>query len=132
MNQLKYYAKKIFNIKINENQILSSSLPLDISIFEDGKFFPDEVRLIGNYPNPFNPKTEIVFEVIKRLEVRVSIYNVYGQEVWIKNLGRLNKGFHKILWGGKDILGETVVSGIYFYRVSYGDKSLIRKMSLVK
>ena len=37
VNQLKYYAKKIFNIKINENQILTSSLPLDISIFEDGK-----------------------------------------------------------------------------------------------
>ena len=37
VNQLKSYAKKIFNIKINENQILTSSLPLDISIFEDGK-----------------------------------------------------------------------------------------------
>ena len=37
MNQLKSYAKKIFNIKISENQILTSSLPLDISIFEDGK-----------------------------------------------------------------------------------------------
>ncbi len=98
----------------------------------DGKLFPDEVRLIGNYPNPFNPKTEIVFEMIKRLEVGVSIYNVYGQEVWSKNLGRLNKGFHKILWGGKDNLGETVVSGVYFYRVYYGDKSLISKMSLVK
>ena len=98
----------------------------------DGKLFPDEARLIGNYPNPFNPKTEIVFEVIKRFEVGVSIYNVYGQEVWSKNLGRLNKGFHKILWGGKDNLGETVVSGVYFYRVSYGDKSLISKMSLVK
>ena len=98
----------------------------------DDKLFPDEVRLVGNYPNPFNPKTEIVFEVIKRLEVGVSIYNVYGQEVWSKNLGRLNKGFHKILWGGKDNLGETVVSGVYFYRVYYGDKSLISKMSLVK
>ena len=37
VNQLKSYAKKIFNIKINENQILTSSLPLDISIFDDGK-----------------------------------------------------------------------------------------------
>ena len=98
----------------------------------DGKFFPDEVRLIGNYPNPFNPKTEIVFEVIKRLEVGVSIYNVYGQEVWRKNLGKLDKGFHRAPWSGKDIQGEPVVSGVYFYRVSYGDKSLISKMSLVK
>ena len=98
----------------------------------DGKLFPDEVRLIGNYPNPFNPKTEIVFEVIKRLKVGVSIYNVYGQEVWRKNLGKLEKGFHRALWNGKDIQGEPVVSGVYFYRVYYGDKSLISKMSLVK
>ena len=98
----------------------------------DGKLFPDEVRLVGNYPNPFNPKTEIVFEVIKSLEVGVSIYNVFGQEVWRKNLGRLDKGFHRMLWGGKDIQGEPVVSGVYFYRVSFGDKSLISKMSLIK
>ena len=98
----------------------------------DGKLFPDEVRLTGNYPNPFNPKTEIVFEVIKQLKVGVSIYNVYGQEVWRKNLGKLNKGFHRAPWSGKDIQGEPIVSGVYFYRVSYGDKSLISKMSLVK
>ena len=98
----------------------------------DGKLFPDEVRLIGNYPNPFNPKTEIVFEVIKRLKVGVSIYNVYGQEVWRKNLGKLDKGLHRALWSGIDIQGEPVVSGVYFYRVYYGDKSLISKMSLVK
>ena len=98
----------------------------------DGKFFPDEVRLIGNYPNPFNPKTEIVFEVIKQLKVGVSIYNVYGQEVWRKDLGKLEKGFHRALWSGKDIQGEPVVSGVYFYKVYYGDKSLISKMSLVK
>ena len=98
----------------------------------DGKLFPDEVRLIGNYPNPFNPKTEIVFEVIKRLKVGVSIYNVYGQEVWRKNLGKLEKGFHRALWNGKDIQGEPVVSGVYFYIVYYGNKSLISKMSLVK
>ena len=85
-------------------------------------FFLTKLDLAGNYPNPFNPKTEIVFEVIKRLEVGVSIYNVYGQEVWRKNLGKLNKGFHRAPWSGKDIQGEPVVSGVYFYRVYYGDK----------
>ena len=96
------------------------------------EFFPNEARLIGNYPNPFNPKTEIVFEVIKSLDVVVSIHNVFGQEVWRKNLGRLDKGFHRTLWFGKDAQGEPVVSGVYFYRVSCGDKSLISKMSLIK
>ena len=98
----------------------------------DGDFIPNKVRLIGNYPNPFNPKTEIVFEIIKRFEVGVSIYNVYGQEIWYKNLGELNRGFHRVLWRGKDFQGESVVSGVYFYSITYGNKNLISKMSLVK
>ena len=109
-----------------------SILVQNITTSIDGRLYPSEIRLIGNYPNPFNPKTEIVFEVIKTNEVEVSIYNVYGQKVWRKNLGELNKGFHRTLWDGKDIKSKPVVSGVYFYRVSSGDKSLISKMSLLK
>ena len=109
-----------------------SVLVQNITTSVEGRLYPSEIRLIGNYPNPFNPKTEIVFEVIKMNEVEVSIYNVYGQKVWRKNLGKLNKGFHRTLWDGKDIKSKPVVSGVYFYRVSYGDKNLISKMSLLK
>ena len=109
-----------------------SILVQNITTSVDGRLYPGEIRLIGNYPNPFNPKTEIVFEVIKMSEVGVSVYNVYGQEVWRKNLGKLDKGFHRTLWDGEDIKSKPVVSGVYFYRVSYGDRSLISKMSLLK
>ena len=93
---------------------------------------PEELRLIGNFPNPFNPKTEIVFETLKQTEVGLSIYNIYGQSVWKTNLGLLEKGLHSVPWAGENAQNKTPASGIYFYRVIVGDKHLISKMSLIK
>ena len=93
---------------------------------------PEELRLIGNFPNPFNPKTEIVFETLKQTEVGLSIYNIYGQRVWKTNLGLLEKGLHAVPWAGENAQNKTPASGIYFYRIIVGDKHLISKMSLIK
>ncbi len=80
----------------------------------------------------FNPKTEIVFEVLNRTKVSLTIYNVYGQNVWTKNMGLLEKGSYVFPWNGETTQKKPLVSGIYFYRVSVGDKHLISKMSLIK
>ena len=98
----------------------------------DEKLLPGALRLIGNFPNPFNPKTEIVFEVLNRTKVSLTIYNVYGQNVWTKNMGLLEKGSYVFPWNGETTQKKPLVSGIYFYRVSVGDKHLISKMSLIK
>ena len=98
----------------------------------DENLIPREVKLFGNYPNPFNPNTEIVFQVLKHTDISLTIYNVYGQSVWTKSLRQKEKGFYSVPWSGKTTLGKPVVSGIYFYRVNAGDKHLLGKMSLVK
>ena len=98
----------------------------------DENLLPRELRLVGNHPNPFNPKTEIVFEVLNRTRVSITIYNVYGQNVWTTNMGLLEKGRYTFPWNGETTQKKPPVSGIYFYRVSAGDKHLIRKMSLIK
>jgi len=98
----------------------------------DENILANKIRLFGNHPNPFNPKTEIVFQVLNQTNVEVSIYNVYGQKIWTKNLGLANKGVYSIPWHGKNTRGEPVVSGVYFYQIITGDKQLINKMSLVK
>ena len=98
----------------------------------DEKLLPGALRLIGNFPNPFNPKTEIVFEVLNRTKVSLTIYNVYGQNVWTKNMGLLEKRSYVFPWNGATTQKKPLVSGIYFYRVSVGDKQLISKMSLIK
>jgi len=98
----------------------------------DENLIPGELKLFGNHPNPFNPKTEIVFQVLKQTDIKLAIYNVYGQRVWIKNLSQREKGLCRVPWAGKTAQGKPVVSGIYFYRVRVGDKHLLGKMSLVK
>jgi len=98
----------------------------------DQNTIPNELKLFGNYPNPFNPITEIMFQVLKQTEISLTIYNVAGQSVWTKNLGQKEKGFYRVPWKGETTTEQPVVSGIYFYRINVGDKHLMGKMSLVK
>ena len=98
----------------------------------DQNTIPNELKLFGNYPNPFNPITEIMFQVLKQTEISLTIYNVTGQSVWTKNLGQKEKGFYRVPWKGETATEQPVVSGIYFYRINVGDKHLMGKMSLVK
>ncbi len=89
-------------------------------------------ELVGNYPNPFNPKTNIKFTTAENAQVNVKIYNAKGQ--LIKNLvnGNLEKGVHNIVWNGKDNAGKNVSSGIYFYKISMPDYQKTKKMLLLK
>ena len=98
----------------------------------DENLIPGELKLFGNHPNPFNPKTEIMFQVLKQTNIKLAIYNIYGQRVWTKNLGQREKGLYRVPWCGETKQGKPAVSGIYFYRVKAGDKHLLGKMSLVK
>ena len=98
----------------------------------DQNTIPNELKLYGNHPNPFNPSTEIVFQVLKQTEISLTIYNIAGQRVWTKNLGQKEKGVYKVPWKGRTTTEQPAVSGIYFYRINVGDKHLIGKMSLVK
>jgi len=98
----------------------------------DENILANKIKLFGNYPNPFNPKTDIVFQVLNQTNVEVFIYNVYGQKIWTKNTGQIDKGVYSIPWHGKNTTGESAVSGVYFYQIIVGDKQLINKMSLVK
>ena len=98
----------------------------------DEKIIPQKIKLLGNHPNPFNPKTDIVFQILKETNIVISIYNVYGQRVWIKNLGLKEKGVCRVSWFGENTNGDPVVSGVYFYHIVAGNKQLISKMSLLK
>ena len=89
-------------------------------------------KLIGNYPNPFNPETIINFSLSVASNLRVDIYNIKGQKVKsLLNEQRL-AGNHNIVWNGKDDNGLDVGSGIYLYKMETDDFVAIRKMVLMK
>ena len=87
------------------------------------------------FPNPFTTSTTISFNLATRLrsaspgQAEIKIYNVKGQLV--RKLSIVNSQ-SSIEWDGKDENGKEVPNGIYFYRLSSGDKSAIKKMLLLK
>ena len=89
-------------------------------------------KLIGNYPNPFNPSTTIEFSIPKTQLVSVVIYDVLGRQIKSLFNSELSLGKHDVVWDGKNNIGETVNSGVYFYTVKTSNKLLTGKMILQK
>lgn len=93
---------------------------------------PKVYALEQNYPNPFNPSTNIAFALPKAGKVEVSVFNVLGQKVNTLVSEELPAGNHTIVWDGRNGSGESVSSGIYFYRISAGDFTQSKKMMMLK
>jgi len=85
-----------------------------------------------NYPNPFNPTTTISFSIPQDSHVELSVYNIRGQLVKRLVNEPLEAGEHQVVWDGRNEQDRTVGSGVYFYRVSAGNRSRVCKMMLLK
>ena len=98
---------------------------------------PKETALLANYPNPFNPETWIPYQLAAPADVTVSIYSADGRLVQILALGHQPVGLYEsrsraAYWDGRNALGESVASGIYFYTLTAGDFTTTRKMLIRK
>jgi hypothetical protein len=107
------------------------------AIVEHGTANDDNVTPVytlaaNNYPNPFNPETTIAFSVPAAGATTLKIYNLKGQVVRTLVNDVREAGNHSVVWNGKDDNGNSVASGMYFYRVNHNDKSITRKMLLAK
>lgn len=89
-------------------------------------------RLLPNVPNPFNPMTEIYFEMEKSGMARVSVYDVSGRLVVNLVNEQLSSGPHARVWQGRDATGRQVPSGSYYVRMDAGGQIDHRKIMLLK
>lgn len=87
----------------------------------------NSVTLHPNYPNPFNPSTEITFDLPHSMHASLKVYDVLGREVAELANGPLNAGTHTVTFDA-----STLSSGVYFYRLESGAFSTTRKMVLMK
>jgi flagellar hook assembly protein FlgD len=87
---------------------------------EDDEFvnLPKDFKLSQNYPNPFNPQTTIQYNLTRRSWVTLKVYNLLGQEIRMLVNEFQSSGTYIITWDGKGNSGETLASGIYFYRLT--------------
>jgi len=89
--------------------------------------------VLGNFPNPFNPETEIRLLVKNdNSQVSVKIYNLKGEFVINLFSGEMNNGIKNIKWNGRDNNGNSVSSGIYYYKTTIENHSFVNKMLLLK
>ena len=100
-------------------------------------FIPKETALLHNYPNPFNPETWLPYQLAEPAEVTIHIYAASGVLVRTLALGHQAAGIYQYrsrvaYWDGKNEVGESVASGIYFYTLTAGDFTATRKMLIMK
>lgn len=103
--------------KVDENRIFNTSLKKPIAC-----------KLLGNYPNPFNPNTTIVFDISHPSDVNINIYNILGQQVALLTKRNCKPGLNRIEWIPSSELG----SGLYLYEVRIGDYQNIKKMIFMR
>ena len=101
------------------------------------RLLPKETALLPNYPNPFNPETWIPYQLATPAKVTLHIYAVDGRPVRTLGLGHQLAGKYQTrsraaYWDGRNELGESVASGLYFYTLTAGDFTATRKMLIRK
>ncbi|MCR4438846.1 MAG: T9SS type A sorting domain-containing protein [candidate division KSB1 bacterium] len=94
---------------------------------------PSAFALAGNYPNPFNPGTEISYRIAKpadgeQVHVRLTIYNMLGQEIATLVDAPQPPGWYVVAWDGRDALGRAAGSGLYICRLQAGAFAATMKM----
>jgi subtilisin-like proprotein convertase family protein len=93
---------------------------------------PSRLALKGNVPNPFNPVTTIYFDLPKKMNVSLAVYEPSGRRVATLRSGEIEAGSHQVTWDGRDDSGREVSSGVYFYRLEAEKDVMTRKMVLLK
>ncbi|MBC8204818.1 S8 family peptidase [bacterium] len=88
---------------------------------------PEEYHLNQNFPNPFNPETEIRFALPEAESIRLTVYDVLGQETAVLIDGEYPAGAHSVTFNAANLS-----SGIYFYHLEAGVYSAVKKMTLMK
>ena len=98
---------------------------------------PEETALLANYPNPFNPETWIPYQLAESAEVTLTIYDMNGQLVRRLAVGHQAAGMYQsrnraAYWDGRNQLGESVASGLYFYTLTTDEFTATRRMLILK
>lgn len=109
---------------VTSTQVLQVSNTV-VGVEEEG--IPTQFVLAQNYPNPFNPTTSIRFGIPSESHVKLSVFNILGQEVAVLVDQQMTAGFHKVNFDAKNLN-----TGMYMYKIEAGNFVSVKKMLFVK
>ncbi|MBN1407552.1 MAG: T9SS type A sorting domain-containing protein, partial [Calditrichaceae bacterium] len=135
-----------FSMRARFNNFPTGSVWYDDFAFQEATLIPTAIEEFGkhgakivteymlrnNYPNPFNPITNIEYYVPKAGSVSLVVYNVVGQKVRTLIEGHHNPGTFHAIWDGCNNAGEMLSSGVYFYQLKGTDAVITKKMTFIK
>ena len=128
-----YYGKIVI---ADVYQDLSDTLQVILSVVDnvsiDKNIISNKYMLEQNFPNPFNPSTEIKFSIPKKENVSLIVFDILGNEVRKILDKELKAGQYNYKWSGKNNSGDKISAGMYFYKVQAGDFIQTKKMVLLK
>ena len=109
-------------------QNLTSYIVLGVeeNVYSDG-VIPNKYELSQNYPNPFNPATKINFSLPQGSDIKLTVYNMLGQQIEVLINGFRNAGTYELTWDASNL-----ASGVYIYRLETGSTVISKKMMLLK
>ena len=99
---------------------------------DESDIIPNKLDLEQNYPTPFNPATAFNYSLANSGTIELTITDIIGRKVTTLISGYQRSGNHNILWTGRDTNGNQVPSGVYFYNLKSGPKTITKKMTLSK
>jgi hypothetical protein len=93
---------------------------------------PVIMALLPNYPNPFNPATELRYQLSQPAHARLAVYDLQGKRVRLLVDQQLPGGEHQVRWDGKDQTGHAMPSGVYVVRLTAAGKVSAQKIVLAR
>jgi hypothetical protein len=99
----------------------------DVSKKAPADILPTDFGLSENYPNPFNPTTQINYQLPKSVTVTLKVYNITGQVVATLVNSAKNAGYYTVIWDASDF-----ASGTYIYKLTAGSFSATKRMAVIK
>jgi hypothetical protein len=127
-----FHPQTIEQISVIPNQNVTLNFVMVPVSNEDDVHPVVATELKGNIPNPFNPSTTILYDILDPCEVKLDIYNARGQKIRTLINEAKASGHHSVVFDGRDDRGQSIASGVYFYRFTAGKYTATRKMLLME
>ena len=104
----------------------------DLTSEELEQVLPKETSLLAAYPNPFNGRITIPFQLADYIESEIIIYNILGKEIQRFSMNHFTPGKYTISWNAKNKLGQKVSTGVYFVKLHSTDSKSVEKIIYLK
>ena len=126
------YGSAVFVISTSPKSVVIPPLPSIVGIDRTDGVSPNRFQLRQNYPNPFNPATTIEFQIPVQTRVKITVFNLLGQQISVLADNNYAPGKHQLIWDARTDAGNPVASGFYFLQMKAKGFVQFRRMLLVR